>query len=467
VIAGRYSLDREIGRGGMGAVWLGHDELLGRDVALKRIGMLPGADRTDLARVEREARLTARLSHPNVVAVFDLVTDTETDAHWLVMEYVDGVTLARLVREQGRLSPDEAGPLLRQVADALVAAHAAGIVHRDVKPSNIMVARDGRVKLADFGIARTATDPALTQTGLVTGSPAYLAPEVAAGQRGDESVDVWSLGATAFHVLAGRPPYDLGDNMLGGLYRIVNDEPPAPEGAGWMAPMVAGSMVKDPGGRWSMTQVRDFLADPARPLPAAEVAPTEVVAPVPPPGTARSRWLPRRVVVALLVGLAAVLAVVLAVVLVLVRPDRTPTAAPDPSASPSGTPSATSTGPSTGPDAGASDTAPQGPTAAGMRSFIRAYVAALSTDPDTAWTMLTPKFQRQSGGLDTYRRFWDGVGNGTILALSADPRTLVVSYRVRFDNFGTGRRPTTLDLAFDNGRYRIDSERTQGFVPAG
>ena len=102
-----------------------------------------------------------------------------------------------------------------------------------------------------------------------------------------------------------------------------------------------------------------------------------------------------------------------------------------------------------------------------MKSFIRSYVAALSSDPDTAWTMLTPKFQRQSGGLDTYRDFWDGVGDGTILALSADPRTLVVSYRVRFDNFGTGRRPTTLDLAFDNGRYRIDSERTQGFVPAG
>ena len=217
MIAGRYSLDREIGRGGMGAVWLGHDELLGRDVALKRIGMLPGADSTDLARVEREARLTARLSHPNVVAVFDLVTDAETDAHWLVMEYVEGVTLARLIREQGPLSPDEAAPLLRQVADALVAAHAAGIVHRDVKPSNIMVDRDGRVKLADFGIARIATDPALTQTGLVTGSPAYLAPEVAAGQRGDETVDVWSLGATAFHLLTGRPPYYLCVLLICGI----------------------------------------------------------------------------------------------------------------------------------------------------------------------------------------------------------------------------------------------------------
>jgi hypothetical protein len=107
------------------------------------------------------------------------------------------------------------------------------------------------------------------------------------------------------------------------------------------------------------------------------------------------------------------------------------------------------------------------PTTRGMESFIRGYVDAISTDPDTAWPMLTPKFQRESGGLDTYRRFWGGVGAGRILDISADPATLVVSYRVRFDNFGTGRRPTVLDLAFDHGRYRIDGEHTEGFVPAG
>jgi hypothetical protein len=102
-----------------------------------------------------------------------------------------------------------------------------------------------------------------------------------------------------------------------------------------------------------------------------------------------------------------------------------------------------------------------------MRSFIRGYVAAVGSDPDTAWPMLTPKFQRESGGLDTYRRFWSGVGRGRILAISADPRSLVVSYRVRFEHFGTGRRPTVLDLVFEKGRYRIDGEHTDGFVPAG
>ena len=213
-------------------------------MALKRIGLLPGADSTDLARAEREARLSARLNHAHVVGVFDVVTDPESDARWLVMEYVDGLNLGQLVQMQGRLSPDEAGPLLWQATDALVAAEESGIVHRDVKPSNILVDRNGRVKLTDFGIARISTDPALTQTGMVTGSPAYLAPEVATGGRGDEAADVWSLGATAFHVLAGRPPYEVGDHVLGALYRIVNEEPPRLDDAGWMTPLLEGTMVR-------------------------------------------------------------------------------------------------------------------------------------------------------------------------------------------------------------------------------
>ena len=296
MIAGRYSLDREIGRGGSGVVWLGRDEVLGRQVALKRIGLLPGADSTDLARAEREARLSARLNHAHVVGVFDVVTDPESDARWLVMEYVDGLNLGQLVQMQGRLSPDEAGPLLWQATDALVAAEASGIVHRDVKPSNILVDRNGRVKLTDFGIARISTDPALTQTGMVTGSPAYLAPEVATGGRGDEAADVWSLGATAFHVLAGRPPYEVGDHVLGALYRIVNEEPPRLDDAGWMAPMLEGTMVRDPARRWTMEQVRDFLGDPSHPVPATEhgTQTLETVARAPAPPASRRRPSRRR-----------------------------------------------------------------------------------------------------------------------------------------------------------------------------
>ncbi len=483
MIAGRYTLDREIGRGGMGAVWLGQDEVLGRPVALKRIGLLPGADSTDLARAEREARLTARLNHPHVVAVFNFVAAADSDDRWLVMEYVDGPTLAQLIRSEGRLSPDDAAPLLWQAADALVAAHAAGIVHRDVKPSNILLDRHRRVKLTDFGIARITGDPMLTQTGLVTGSPAYLAPEVATGQRGDEAVDVWSLGATLFHMLSGRPPYEMGDHVLGGLYRIVNDEPPRLADAGWMTPLLEATMVKDPARRCSMREVRDFLAaGPGnRVLPAAAGAPDDTVSTQPPgpvestvrpqpapagvePGSARR---PARSWV--LAGLAVALVLALSLFAVFRDGQTAGTAAPAPTPSRSTTPSSspsTSATPSRTASPSRSAT-PTGPTARGMKSFIRDYVATVATDPDRSWTMLTPKFQRESGGLDTYRSFWGPVGDGRILSLSADPRSLVVSYRVRFDNFGDGSRPTVLDLVYRDGRYLIDGERTRGFVPAG
>ncbi len=466
MIAGRYSLDREIGRGGTGVVWLGRDELLGRQVALKRIGLLPGADGTDLARAEREARLSAQLNHPHVVAVFDVVI--ETDSHWLVMEYVEGRTLDQLVRQQGRLSPEEAARLLWQVADALVAAHAAGIVHRDVKPSNVLVDAAGKVKLTDFGIARIATDPSLTQTGMVTGSPAYLAPEIATGTRSDEAADVWSLGATMFQLLAGRAPYEVGDNVLGTLYRIVNEEPPRLPDAGSMTPLLEGTMVRDPAQRWSMQQVRDFLADPGeRTVPAARGVPqrpregTQPLTAVTPAGPApvspsagapRSRRRPPLKV--LLAALAVATAVVLAVVLSSVLNEEDPsTSAERPSSAPS--------------SSAASPEASGKATAEGIEAFIRKYVDTVARDPDVSWQMLTPKFQVESGGIETYRRFWDSATNGRVLSISTNPDNLSVSYQVRFDNFDNGPGPTVLDLSLQDGRYLIDGERTQGFTPAG
>lgn len=481
MIAGRYSLDREIGRGGTGVVWLGRDEVLGRQVALKRIGLLPGADRTDLARAEREARLSARLNHPHVVAVFDVVDDADSDARWLVMEYVEGVTLGQLVREHGRLSPDRAAPLLWQAADALVAAHAAGIAHRDVKPSNILVDHNGWVKLTDFGIARIATDPSLTQTGMVTGSPAYLAPEIATGSQSGGAADVWSLGATLFTVLAGRPPYEIAGNVLGALFRIVNEEPPRLSDAGWLTPLLANTMVRDPSRRWSMEQVRDFLAGPSQPAPAAtnrdggiergeqedatRLLGTVPQAPAPAvraPGSTASRsgGPPRRrpAPKLLLVGLGLILALVLGLALVLygVLSGERPTS--------NNTTTASKTAPT--PTGGSSPKTPAAPTAAGMKTFIRDYVAAVAADPDTAWQLLTPKFQRESGGLAAYRKFWGRATNGRVLSITADPSNLTVSYQVHFDNFPNGPGPTVLDLKFERGRYLIDGERSRGFVPA-
>jgi eukaryotic-like serine/threonine-protein kinase len=472
VIAGRYSLDREIGRGGMGAVWLGRDDMLGRQVALKQIGMLPGADGTDLARAEREARLAAQLNHPHVVAVFDLVVDQATGHHWLVMEYVDGRTITQLVNKHGRIPIDDAAHVMQQVADALAAAHAAGIVHRDVKPSNVLVDRRGFAKLADFGIARITNDPSLTQTGMVTGSPAYLAPEVAAGKRADEASDVWSLGATLFHMLAGHPPYDIGDQVLGGLFRIVNEAPPRLPDAGRLAPLLEATMVKDPKKRWSMAQVRDFLAE--TPAPGNDDA-TRVLAPPPPasstpaPATtatktaaaptrerssATNKWL--------LAGLGAVLVLVLVLGTLLAsrgsNDQNTPASGPasTPSASHSAKQQKKKPSPTKKPKAGPT------PTAQGMQSFIRSYVSTVGTNPDQAWPMLTPKFQRESGGIAKYRKFWSGVGQGHVRDITADPHTLVVSYRVRFDNFGSGKRPTVLKLVYRDGRYFIDGESTQG-----
>ena len=158
---------------------LAHDEVLGRTVAIKRIGLLPGTTDKDVERAEREARIAAGISHPHVVSILDLVRDV--DCYWLVMEHVKGRTLAEVVRADGPLGAERAAGILAQAADALVQATRAGIVHRDVKPSNIMVDDHDHAKLGDFGIARSANDAALTRTGLVTGSPAYLAPEVASG----------------------------------------------------------------------------------------------------------------------------------------------------------------------------------------------------------------------------------------------------------------------------------------------
>jgi predicted Ser/Thr protein kinase len=466
MIAGRYGLEREIGRGGTGVVWLGRDELLGRQVALKRIGLLPGADATDLALAEREARLSARLTHPHVVAVFDAVVEEDTGAHWLVMEYVEGTDLGRLVRDRGALPPDEAARLLGQAADALLAAHAAGITHRDVKPSNILLARDGTVKLTDFGIARVTTDPALTQTGLVTGSPSYLAPEVAAGARGDAAADVWSLGATAYHVLAGRPPYDLGDNVLGALYRIVNEDPPRLPGAGPMTALLDGTMVRDPERRWTMAQVRDFLDRPGAEVTPASgpesdtepgTEPTRLLTvPVPsvaPPVPTAAALVPaateRRRRITLLAGLGALAVIVLGAIgyATLSGGDGSPDATHSPAARPT-------------------TSAPAGPTVRGMEAFIRDYVATVSADPAAAWTMLTPKFQRESGGFASYRRFWDAATNGRVLSISADPAALRVSYQVHFDDFHNGPGPTILDLAYTGGHYLIDGEHTRGFEPA-
>ncbi len=441
----------------MGAVWLATDTVLGRQVAIKKVGVMPGGATPDLERAEREARLAARLNHPHVVAVYDLVT--EGDSQWLVMEYVEGVTLAGLVQRDGPLLPDQVSPLAAQAADALAAAHAAGIVHRDVKPSNILVSADGQVKLSDFGIARAEADASLTQTGLVTGSPAYLSPEVASGQSATDASDVWSLGATIHHALAGRPPYEVGDNLMGALYRIVHEDPPRLANAGWLGPLLAATMTREPRERWSMAEVRDFLeAGPRgatlRPVPAAmpEQHPThetQVLPPAPAPSVDGPPVAPtrrRRSALVPLLILAAVLVVLLAVVIAVTAGNEDP-----PAAGPSDDETSESQ---------PTDDEPAGPNARDMRAFVADYLATAPSSPETTYEMLTPAFQEQSGFLDGYAGYWGTIESAELVDVSADPQAMTVAYTV--DYLAKNGEETTDDvvlrLVYEDGRYLIAEE---------
>ena len=256
-IAGRFDVERAVGRGGMGTVWLCRDNRLGRQVAVKQVSRLPGESRTHLARALREARSSAMLNHPHVVAVYDAVE--EDDHAWLVMEYVPSRTLAEMVAAEGPLPPEQVAWFGAQAADGLAAAHAAGIVHRDVKPSNVLVTDAGLVKITDFGIARTHGQEAITRTGIVLGTPSYFAPELARGQEPQPGADVWALGATLFMAVEGKAPYAEQDNALALLARIASEEPPAPTQAGFLTEPITRMMDPDPANRWSMADAERVL----------------------------------------------------------------------------------------------------------------------------------------------------------------------------------------------------------------
>jgi tRNA A-37 threonylcarbamoyl transferase component Bud32 len=302
LIADRYARQRILGRGGMGVVWRARDQLLGRDVAVKEVQLPASLTAADLeamrARVLREARAAARLNHPNVVTLYDVVQ--EEGRTFIVMELVEAPTLATVVKERGPLPPGEVAAIGVQVLDALRAAHRVGIVHRDVKPGNVMVPPgEGRVKLADFGIASLAGDPQLTATGLVLGSPAYMAPEQASGQPSGPATDLWALGATMYLALEGEPPFQR-NGAVPTLTAVVNDPPRPMRRGGELEPLVLGLLAKSPAERPSGGQLRrqlerlagDAPGSPATtaPIPPAAAAPhdTATLPMVPPPTPAEA-----------------------------------------------------------------------------------------------------------------------------------------------------------------------------------
>lgn len=280
VLAGRYRLDSEIGRGAMGTVWNAFDEVLRRRVAIKEVtlpaGMPPGEAEQLADRTLREARAIAALSHPHVVTLFDILTPDSGPV--IVMELMLARSLADILSDGHRLHDVEAAAIGEAIADGLTAAHAAGITHRDVKPANVLVADDGRIKLTDFGIARSAGEQTLTATGMLLGSPAYISPEVAAGRPATPAADAWGLGALLYAAVEGHPPFDRG-RPIETLSAVVADPVPPYPSAGRIAPVIEGLLVKDPRLRMTIPHAHRMLAAVAngavfQPPPAVSATPT-------------------------------------------------------------------------------------------------------------------------------------------------------------------------------------------------
>ncbi|SOE00495.1 serine/threonine-protein kinase [Blastococcus haudaquaticus] len=266
LVAGRYRLQSQVGGGGMGTVWLARDELLGRKVAVKQVLTAAGVTEAEAdqqrQRALREGRIAARLSHPHAISVYDVAL--ESGQPWLVMEYLPSRSLAAVLTEDGVLRVDQVAQIGAQVADALAATHAAGIVHRDVKPANILIGEGGRieglVKITDFGISHASGDVTLTQTGQITGTPAFLAPEVAQGHEMTAASDVFSLGATLYTCIEGQPPFGMEDNALAMLHRVAGGSIVPPRRAGSLTEPLLRMLAADPADRPDMAAVRDELA---------------------------------------------------------------------------------------------------------------------------------------------------------------------------------------------------------------
>jgi hypothetical protein len=294
VIGGRYALRTAIGHGGMGTVWRASDTLLRRDVAVKEVLLPQGIAASDrdamYQRTLREARAAAALSHPAVVQVYDVVT--ESGRPWIVMELLQARSLAEIIVEDGPLAPRAVAKIGIALLGALEMAHAAGVLHRDVKPANVLICIDGRCVLTDFGVARMPSDSQLTTPGMVLGSPHFISPERAIGAPFGPPSDLFSLGVTLYTAVEGRPPFDRPDALE--TMRAVVEDPPAPAvRAGALANVLYGLLEKDPARRWdvptSRSVLRDLLASTlASNAPAHQTDPYAVVRPAPytPPSAA-------------------------------------------------------------------------------------------------------------------------------------------------------------------------------------
>lgn len=457
-MAGRYRLISRLGSGAMGAVWLAQDQLLGRQVAVKQALSTDGMDAAEAAhqraRALREGRIAARLAHPHAITMYDVALDA--DEPWLVMEHLPSDSLAAVLATHGVLGVQQVAQIGAQLADALAAAHAAGVVHRDVKPGNVLIGRgtrdDGVVKIADFGISRAQGDVTLTQVGVITGTPAYFAPEVARGHDPTGSSDVFSLGATLYTALEGVPPFGLDENAMALLHRVARGEIELPQRAGALNDSLLRMLEPDPARRPTMEQVRDDLAavaagrrgavttvlaartqvlpvgraavggaaagavvggaagraqpvaertlvgPPAGPGPGGTIAP---VGPAGPRGVSRRTVIVAAVVLAVLAAVAAYLLTATGGSSDTAGAAATTAVAPTPFSAPVGT---TTTEPT--PTTAAEVVVPPDVSAAEATAVVEDFFAPLPTDPGTAWALAGPTLQVR--GFDAFASFWAG-----------------------------------------------------------
>jgi serine/threonine protein kinase len=499
-IGGRYRLDKRLAAGGMGTVWQGWDERLHRVVAVKRLHVQPGLSAAErnvaIQRSMREARITARLHHPNAVEVYDIVD--EPTGPCLIMQYVPSRSLQEIIRADGPLPPSDVARIGTQIAGALAAAHRAGVVHRDVKPGNVLIAEDGTAKITDFGISHAFDDVSLTSTGLVMGTPAYLAPEVARGASSDFASDVYALGATLYMAVEGHGPFGDDQNPMAVLHRAASGAWDPPVRAGALTPALHAMMATDPSRRPSMVEVANMLpqmhAVRAPAPPPLAVARTQVLEdrlppPLPPyePEPQRHRgWVPIAVA-----AIVIVLAAVLAVILLGNTGGGTPTAGgrtrtgTTPSRHHTGThhsrshshsPSANSpTHPSTRsssasssssqaestPPSSSSSSEQHGtaPTDQDLANAVENYFQVVPGDLDAGWQLLTPHFQQVAGGRGTYERYWNSVDHVDVAGATGNsPHNASATLTYHYKDGRVVTAATQFRFVRQGGVLKIDAE---------
>jgi eukaryotic-like serine/threonine-protein kinase len=461
LVADRYRLDQPIGAGAMGVVWRAHDVRLDRTVALKELLMQPGLAEAEAetarARAMREGRIAARLQHPHAISVYDVALDggsTDTGDRvvpWLVMEYLPSRSLATVLAEQGTLPPHEAARVGRQVAAALAAAHKAGIVHRDVKPGNILLGRNGTVKITDFGISRASWDATVTRTGVLAGTPAYFPPEVARGELPGPAGDVFSLGSTLYAAVEGEPPFGLDENTLALLRTVAEGRVRPPQQAGPLSAVLMQLLADDPLRRPSMSDAAAALGaveslaaaapntpgaiPPRQPRTATPTpAPTalNLTSGWPPEAAGRDVPAPNRTLrrrPAVLLAAAGCLVLLVAVLTVTWVSDgrnqpAVATSAAPPAPGANGAPSAPAS--------------PAQPQSAQLEQAVRTYYDLLPEDTDAAWQYLGAAERAKARGFAGYDQFWSQIDQISIRGLTVTGDTVLVNLQFEPEN----RRPT-------------------------